>query len=339
MTEALVLAVDAHGGDFGPSVIVPAAMDALQAEPRLEVLLVGLPAALQAPVAEVPPALRSRLRVVPAGHVLDATADIRTILRTAAGSSLDLALEQVANGAAQACVSAAATGAIMALASKSLGMLPGLRRPALMSQIPITNGMVGMLDLGANLSVSARQLQQFAVMGSVACARGAELPSVGLLNVGHEETKGLPQIREAHEALRASPLNYCGFIEGHDIYSGRAEVVVCDGFTGNLVLKSSEGLAAMLAAELRTALGTDLRTRIGALLARPALEAMLERMDPGKHNGAPLLGLAGVVVKSHGRSGRFATCHALLEACREVRRDVPLQITDLLRACGLESES
>ena len=339
MAERLVLAVDAHGGDFGPSVTVPATQDALAAEPCLEVLLVGMPAALEAPLAEIPQALRARLRVLPAAHVLDAAADTRTILRTAEGSSLALALAQVADGSAQACVSAAATGAIMALASRSLGMLPGLRRPALMSQIPTTSGMVGMLDLGANLSVTARALQEFAVMGSVVCARGAELPSVGLLNVGHEETKGLPHIREAHEALRASPLNYCGFVEGHDIYTGRAEVVVCDGFTGNLVLKSSEGLAAMLAAELRSALGRDLRTRIGAMLARPALAAMLERMDPAKHNGAPLLGLAGVVVKSHGRSGRFATRQALLEACREVRRDVPLRITDLLRACGLESES
>jgi glycerol-3-phosphate acyltransferase PlsX len=339
MAEPIVLALDAHGGDFGAEVMVPAALDALVAEPRLQLLLAGIPDQLHPLLESIPADQRVRLRVVAAEHVLDPAARPVAVLRRGAGSSLSVALEQVASGAAQACVSAGATGAIMTLAAKHLGMLPGVHRPALMSSIPLADGMVGMLDLGANLGVTALQLQQFAVMGSVALAGNEGLPSVGLLNVGHEDTKGLPELREAHEALLAGPLNYQGFIEGHDIFAGKVDLVVCDGFTGNTVLKASEGLAAMLFGEIRNTLQGSWRSRLGAVLARPALAGMLERLDPAKHNGAPLLGLDGVVVKSHGRAGRYATVQALLEACREVQRRVPERITKLLLACGLEKEA
>lgn len=339
MPAPIVIALDAHGGDFGPPVTVPAALDALEAEPRLHLLLAGLPAALEPQLAAASPDLRARLEVVSAEHALDSAPRPVTVLRTGQDSSLGRALTQVAEGRAAACVSAGSTTAIMTLAMRQIGMLDGIRRPALMSRMPTARGMLAMLDLGANLSVSALQLQQFAVMGSVAGAEGERLPSVGLLNVGHEETKGLAVVREAHEALLRSTLDYRGFIEGHDIFAGRVDVAVCDGFTGNLVLKSSEGLAAMLFEELRRTLDGSWRARLGAALARPALAGMLERLDPAKHNGAPLLGLKQVVVKSHGRANRFATRQALLEACREVERRVPERIAKLLQSCGLESET
>ncbi len=276
--------------------------------------------------------MRERLEIQPADSVLPSDARPVTILRNGRGSSLWAALELVAEGRANACVSAGNTVALMTLGMKLLGTLPGIRRPALMSRIPSARGMTGMLDLGANLKVDARQLVQFAIMGAVVrSADDPAKPSIGLLNVGHEDSKGHAVVREAHERLRDSSLNYHGFIEGHDIFAGRVDVAVCDGFAGNLILKSSEGLAAMLFGELRKTLTADWRTRLGASLARPALQSMLERLDPAKHNGAPLLGLNGVLVKSHGSAERFAMRQAIVEASREADRHVPEHIEELVR--------
>jgi glycerol-3-phosphate acyltransferase PlsX len=188
-----------------------------------------------------------------------------------------------------------------------------------------------MLDLGANLTPDATQLVQFAHMGAVVCASGSARPSIGLLNVGHEESKGHSVVRDAHEQLQNSELNYQGFIEGHDLFAGKVDVAVCDGFAGNLILKSSEGLAAMLFEEIRRTLTSSTRARLGAALARPALREMLARLDPGKHNGAPLLGLSNVVIKSHGRSDRTATLQAIMEARREAKKQVPELIAESIR--------
>lgn len=251
------------------------------------------------------------------------------------------ALQIVADGRAGACVSGGGTAALMTLGVKLVGMLAGIQRPALMAHVPHPAGHTGMLDLGANLRVSARQLVQFAVMGSVTAevADGIERPRVGLLNVGHEDGKGHEVVREAHAELGNLPLNYVGFIEGNDIFSGRVDVAVCDGFAGNLVLKASEGLARMLFAELQRTLRSTAMSRLGALLARPALRRMLAPLDPSEHNGAPLLGLNRVVVKSHGGADTKAMTRAILEAGREARRGVPGKIEASIRAFQLETEA
>lgn len=327
-----ILALDAHGGDHGPSVTAGAALDALAADDRLAILLAGVPDDIQPQLDGADSGLLKRLEILPSKHALAPDASPRMALRDGPDSSLGVAMSAVAEGRAQACVSAGNTVALMTLGLKLLGRLPGIRRPALMSQIPTARGMTSMLDLGANLNVDAEQLVQFAFMGAVVRSTDdATRPSIGLLNVGHEDSKGDALVREAHELLRASPLNYTGFIEGHDIFAGQVDVAVCDGFAGNLILKSSEGLAAMLFTELRDTLQSSWRARAGALLARPALRQMLERLDPAKHNGAPLLGLNGVVVKSHGRAGRFELRQAIMEAGREAQRHVPERIAQMVR--------
>lgn len=342
-SDDILLVLDAHGGDFGPAVTLGAAHDALRADPRLRIRVAGLPEVESQlkTMAEQDADLSGRLEYLAADSIIPGDARPVGILRKGQGSSLWMAMDQVANGNAHACVSAGNTVALMTLGLKMLGTLPGIRRPALMSRIPSARGMVSMLDLGANLNVDARQLLEFAVMGSVARSEvdGASQPSIGLLNVGHEDSKGHSVVREAHEILQASALDYRGFIEGHDIFAGRVDVAVCDGFSGNLILKSSEGLAGMLFGELRRTLSVDLRTRIGAALARPALRGMLERLDPAKHNGAPLLGLKGVVVKSHGNADRFALTQAIIEAGQEVERHVPERIAAHIKHYDNEAES
>jgi len=247
-------------------------------------------------------------------------------------------MEQVAGGKASACVSAGSTAAILALGVKLLGMLPGIERPALMSRIPSASGHTSLLDLGANLNVSAYQLVQFAIMGSVACSVEGETgqPKVALLNVGHEDSKGDSVVKEAHALLKELPINYTGFIEGHDIFAGKADVAVCDGFSGNLILKSGEGLAKMFFRHLDMALHTGLIAKIGALLVKSSLKRTLARFEPSKHNGAPLLGLQGVVVKSHGHANREALGHAIREAVVEAERQVPQIIESMISDFSIE---
>jgi glycerol-3-phosphate acyltransferase PlsX len=257
----LVLALDAHGGDFGPGVTIPAALDILASQPLLEILLCGLRQELE-PLLEKHRSERTfkhcfgRLHILDASHALAPDARPVAALRRGKGSSLWLALEQVAAGKADACVSAGSTAAMLALGVKLLGMLRGIERPALMSRIPSASGHTSLLDLGANLNVSANQLVQFAIMGSVACPMEgvSGQPKVALLNVGHEDSKGDAVVKEAHGMLKELPINYTGFIEGHDIFAGKADVAVCDGFSGNLILKSGEGLAGMFFMHLEMAL-------------------------------------------------------------------------------------
>jgi glycerol-3-phosphate acyltransferase PlsX len=249
-----------------------------------------------------------------------------------------MALEQVADGRASACVSAGSTAAMLALGVKLLGMLPGIERPALMSPIPSASGHTNLLDLGATLNVSANQLVQFAIMGSVACSRNDndEAASVALLNVGHEDGKGDAVVKEAHAVLRELPINYKGFIEGHDIFAGKIDVAVCDGFSGNLILKSGEGLAEMFFQHLQTAMGQGVLARMGSLLAGRSLKRALARFEPSKHNGAPLLGLNGVVVKSHGNAGRGAMANAIRESAKESERRVPQRIEAMINDYSIE---
>lgn len=333
------LALDAFGGDHGPNVITAAAVDALKVVPGLEVILVGPPEDPGDFVSGLDASLSGRIRFVHAETALESGVGPVTAIRTGAQSSMGRCLAMLSDGEADACVSAGSTTALMALGVRTLGMLHGLRRPALMTNIPSSGGFTSMLDLGANLNVDATQLVQFAAMGAVVRAReSSEEPSVGLLNVGHEETKGHSVVREAHERLQVLPLNYHGFIEGNDIFAGRVDVAVCDGFTGNLVLKSSEGLARMLLGELKAGLGRSWRSRLGAALAGKALRDTLARFDPAQHNGAPLLGLNGVVVKSHGSADQAATLQAILEAVEEAGKHVPERIQSLITELKTDTE-
>jgi glycerol-3-phosphate acyltransferase PlsX len=341
--EKVVLALDAHGGDFGPGVTVPAALDILQTQPELEILLCGIEDELRAELKRFGSAGGSeyclqRIGIVAASHALAPDARPVAAIRRGKGSSLWLALEQVASGRANACVSAGSTAAILALGVKLLGLLPGIERPALMSRIPSASGHTSLLDLGANLHVSAYQLVQFAIMGSVACLvdRNEDMPRVALLNVGHEDSKGGSVVREAHTILKELPINYTGFIEGHDIFAGKADVAVCDGFSGNLILKSGEGLASMFFMHLEEALNSGWRAKLANLLSGVSLKRTLERFEPSKHNGAPLLGLRGVVVKSHGNADRAALRHAMLEAVAEAERGVPHLIESMVNDYSIE---
>jgi len=340
-----ILAVDAHGGDHGLAVTLPAALEALEADPAIEIAMVARKDDLDIALAGgagVPfrkAEADQRLRFQYADSALPM--DIRAVsaLRNGAGSSLCEAIRLVTEDLADGCVSGGNTGAIMALGVRQIGMIPGIERPVLMAHIPRNDGCTAALDLGANLSVTERQLVQFAVMGSLTTehVNGVEKPRVGLLNVGHEESKGHMIVQAAHSLLKDVPINYVGFVEGNDLYTGAVDVAVCDGFSGNLILKSGEGLARMAMSQLRDAFSTTLRGRMGAWFARDALRGMLARMDPSAHNGAPLLGLRAVVVKSHGHADVMAYRQAILEAAQAARKNLPQRIDSLIQQYHLEA--
>jgi len=335
------LSLDAHGGDHGLDVTVPGALDALRADPLLEIVLVGQGEAIESALSGRSNGLDSRLSVVDAPDVLAADAKPTAVLRRGRKSSLWLAMDQVAKGEADACVSGGSTAALMTAGVTLIGLLPGIARPALMAYVPNPLGHVAMLDLGANLDVDADQLVQFAIMGAVTLevADRIEKPRVALLNVGHEDSKGHTTVRAAHDKLKQLPINYVGFIEGNDLFSDKADVAVCDGFAGNLVLKSSEGLARMLTGEFRKALEASMISRLGAMLAGRSIRRTLAPLDPSAHNGAPLLGLKAVVMKSHGSANQKAMTRAILEAGREARRRVPEKIEASIRAFQTEFEA
>lgn len=325
------VALDASGGDFGPEVTIAAACDAIAVRNNLNIIITIPENELAGHSGSISEDQRSRISFEAANVVLDSDVGPVAAIRSAETSTMGRAIQLLADGQADACVSAGSTTALMALGVRTLGMLHGLKRPALMSQIPSRSGFTSLLDLGANLQVEANQLVQFAIMGVVARdVRGQLDSSVGLLNVGHEDNKGHSVLKDAHERLKQLPLNYQGFIEGNDIFSGRTDVAVCDGFTGNLILKSGEGLAGMLFSEIKKGFNSSWRSKLGAALAAPALRETLARFNPSAHNGAPLLGLNGVLVKSHGSANRAATVQAIFEACDEARRHVPGRIQELI---------
>ena len=251
-------------------------------------------------------------------------------MRNKKDSSMRVAINLVKAGEAGACVSAGNTGALMATARFVLKMLPGIERPAIASELPTIKGRTFVLDLGANVDCTAEHLLQFGIMGAmlVSALDQCDAPSVGLLNIGEEEIKGNEVVKQAAELLRHSGLNFYGNIEGDDIYKGTTDVVVCDGFVGNVALKTSEGLAKMIGTMLREEFNRNLVTKIAGLIALPVLKAFKKRVDPRRYNGATLLGLRGVVVKSHGGADRYAFEHAIRQAAREVRNDVQRRITE-----------
>jgi len=299
---------------------VPASLQFLEATADTRVILVGRPDAIEVALRRAPSALRARIAVQPATEVVGMDEPPADALRRKKDSSMRVAVNLVKDGAAQACVSAGNTGALMAIAKFVLKTLPGIDRPAIASQLPARNGEVTVLDLGANVQVSPQQLVQFAAMGSALASAvdHIERPTIGLLNVGEEEIKGNDVVKEAAELLRRSGLNFHGNVEGDDIYKGTTDVVVCDGFTGNVMLKTSEGLAHLLYEVLKAEFTRNPLTRLAALVAYPVLAAFKRRIDPRRYNGATLLGLRGVVVKSHGGTDVLGFRHAIAKAHAEV---------------------
>jgi glycerol-3-phosphate acyltransferase PlsX len=316
------------GGDYGPSVTVPAALEFLEFAPDARVVLVGQPAPLEAALAKVRPRLRDRVGVHAASEVVDMDEAPSDALRKKKDSSMRVAINLVKQGRADACVSAGNTGALMAIARFVLKTLPGIDRPAIASQLPSKSGDTLVLDLGANVNCTAAQLLQFAAMGSalVAAVDGIERPTIGLLNIGVEDIKGNDVVKQAAELLKASTLNFVGNVEGDDIYKGTTDVVVCDGFVGNVALKTSEGLAQLLYEFLKAEFARNLLTRLAAAIVYPVLMSFKRRIDPGRYNGATLVGLKGVVVKSHGGADVFAFSNALKRARIEVEHGVLARI-------------
>lgn len=305
------------GGDHGPAVTLPACRAFLQSHPHAHLLLVGLPDALQ----EVAGWADGRCTVVPATEVVAMDDPVEVALRRKKDSSMRVAITLVRDGQADAAVSAGNTGALMAIARYVLKTLDGIDRPAIATQIPnARGGATTMLDLGANVDCSAEHLLQFALMGSalVAATGGRAQPSVGLLNIGEEVIKGNDVIKRAGQLLREAAargdLNFHGNVEGNDIFKGTTDIVVCDGFVGNVALKTSEGLASMVGGFLREEFERNLYTRLVALLALPVLRAFKRRVDHRRYNGAALLGLRGLVFKSHGSADALAFEHALARA-------------------------
>jgi glycerol-3-phosphate acyltransferase PlsX len=325
-----VIAVDAMGGDHGPSVTVPASLDFLYDHPGAELLLVGLAEPLATELARHGGASRPGLSVVPATEVVGMDEDIRSAIRSKRDSSMRVAIDLVKAGRAQACVSAGNTGALMGTAKFVLKTLPGIDRPAICAVLPTRKGVVYMLDLGANADCTPEHLLQFAVMGAalVEAVEERSRPTVGLLNIGAEEIKGNEVVKKAGELLRASTLNFHGNVEGNDIFNGTTDVVVCDGFVGNVALKTSEGLAKMIGDFLKQEFSRGPLTKLAALVSLPVINAFRRRLDHRRYNGATLLGLRGIVVKSHGSADRLAFANALSRAESEVRHGLNDRIAE-----------
>lgn len=330
--KPITIALDAMGGDHGTPVVVPAAVRALERDERLRVVLVGDGARIEPclPGGKLPP--RARIHHADGQVAMDESP--AQALRTGKDSSMRIALDLVAEGEADACVSAGNTGALMAIARFVLKTLPGIDRPAIVSAVPSRRGHTHVLDLGANVDPTPEQLFQFAVMGATLVGAVHDLPRarVGLLNVGAEETKGHDLVREAARLIAASDLDYVGFVEGGGIYDGDVDVVVCDGFSGNIALKSSEGVARMIAAAIEDEFRRTAFNRMAGLLARPVLRAVARRIDPRSYNGAAFLGLRGTVVKSHGGADAYSFSNAIGEAVAEVDNNVPERIGEHLDA-------
>ena len=319
-------------GDLGAEVVVRASHQVLDRHPNLELILVGASEELQGHITRIV-GDEPRLTVVHASEVVAMSESPIDALRKKKDSSMRVAIDLVKEGRAQACVSAGNTGALMATAKYVLKMLPGIDRPAIITELPAKGGTLHMLDLGANTHCSAEHLFQFAVMGSIVTAdiTGVENPRVALLNIGAEDTKGHDTVKEAAAMLNASTMNYVGFIEGSELFSGKADVVVTDGFTGNVALKTMEGTVGLVTHYLKRAFTRNLIARLQALLSGQVLRSLTAEMDPRSYNGATLVGLNGIVIKSHGGADSYAFQHAIETAVVEVQNQVPRQIGNLLQ--------
>jgi glycerol-3-phosphate acyltransferase PlsX len=326
----VTIAIDAMGGDHGPHVTVRAALDVLHRDQGINIILVGLEDVLAAELRVHKATTDNRLRIHHASEVVTMEDPLTVALRGKKNSSMRVTAELVKRGEADAGVSAGNTGALMAVSRFVLKTLPGIDRPAIATTLPCRGGRTYVLDLGANVDCSADHLLQFAIMGAslAGVAEHKDAPSVGLLNIGEEDIKGNEVVKQAGELLKVSGLNFHGNIEGDDIYRGTVDVVVCDGFVGNVALKASEGLAKLIADELRGAFRKNILTRLAGLVALPVIRAFKRKMDPRAYNGASLLGLNGIIIKSHGSADVFGFSQAILRAVEEVRGGLLRRIAD-----------
>ena len=328
-SDLVTVAVDCMGGDHGPRVTVPAALEFQSRHPDVALILVGRPESVQPELDARRVPTGQRLRVQAASEVVGMDEPVAQAMRLKKDSSMRVAINLVKAGQANACVSAGNTGALMAISRFVLKTIPGVERPAIATVLPnMKGGFTYVLDLGANVDCTPEQLMQFGVMGAmlVSAVEQKERPSVGLLNIGVEDIKGNDTVKQAAELLKASGLNFYGNVEGDDIYKGTTDVVVCDGFVGNAVLKASEGVAHMIVGFLRQEFTRNPYRLLVAALASPVRKALKARMDPGRYNGASLVGLKGIVIKSHGGADALSFAHALENALSEIRNDVPQRI-------------
>lgn len=325
IADKITLAVDTMSGDQGPEICVAATRAAVAENPSISAILVGRHAALEPLLGSPHP----RIRIVDAPDVVEMNERPAHALRQKKASSMAVALRLVRNGDADACVSAGNTGALMMMGRSILKTYPGIERPAIVKLIPSLHSRCYVLDLGANVDTSAEHLFQFALMGSLMAAAidGKAAPRVALLNVGEEEVKGSEQVRlAAHMLAECEALNYIGYVEGNDLFHDVADVIVCDGFVGNIALKTGEGVAQMVMEIIEQSIQRTWWTKLLGTLTRPFVDSLLRQIDPRRHNGASFLGLQGVVVKSHGNAGERAFRAALRQAAAEVRMRVPQKI-------------
>ncbi|MEP1703343.1 MAG: phosphate acyltransferase PlsX [Marinobacter sp.] len=325
----VTIAIDAMSGDRGADVVASAALAAVKENEALSLVLVGIRSELEALLHPG----HSRIRIVEAADVVRMNERPSHALRHKRNSSMAVALGLVRDGVAQGCVSAGNTGALMAFGRSVIRMYPGIERPAIAKLIPSLRGRCHVLDLGPNVDSTAENLYQYALMGSLMASAICNQPEprVALLNVGEEEIKGNEQVRLAsHMLAQCDTINYIGYIEGSDLFRDVADVVVCDGFVGNIALKTGEGVAGLLIELLEQAFTRTFYGKCVGVLARPIIGRLLRLMDPSRHNGASLLGLQGVVIKSHGNANERAMLAAIRQAVREVELEVPSRINDRL---------
>lgn len=329
------------GGDFGPSEIVPAALFSLKKHNNLNLILVGKEEVVLDELKKHNATRHERIKLVHAPEVVEMHESPSQALRNKKESSMRIAIEHVRDGYATACVSAGNTGALMATSRFVLKMLPGMDRPAICTTLPGKNGHTHVLDLGANVDSSSEQLFQFAIMGAqlTSAVENKENPTIALLNVGEEDIKGNDRVKQASALLAESHLNYVGFVEGNDLYTGDVDVIVCDGFVGNIALKASEGLAEFLRYHATKQFKSNIYSRFAALIAMPVLKALKRKIDPRSYNGASLLGLRGIVIKSHGGADRVSFATAIEEAIIEVEKNVPERINAKLEQLLIDRQS
>jgi glycerol-3-phosphate acyltransferase PlsX len=320
------------GGDHGPDVIIPAAVSALKRHPNVKLILVGDENVLKAKLQTHQLENETRIEIYHASQQVAMDESPSAALRGKKDSSMRVAINLVKEGTAAACVSAGNTGALMATAKFVLKTLRGIDRPAIISALPTTKGHTYVLDLGGNVDSSAEQLVQFAIMGSVLAEsiEGRKNPSIGLLNIGSEDIKGNEQVKKAASLLNETDLNYTGFVEGDGLYQGEVDVVVCDGFVGNIALKSSEGVVHMMKHFLRQSFTRNMFTKLIGLIASPVLKHFSNQLDPRAYNGANFIGLNGIVIKSHGGADEVGFANAIHIAILEAELDVPKNISQHL---------
>ena len=332
MSSDLTIALDVMGGDFGPSEIIPAALFSLKKYEKLNLILVGVEDALQGELKKYNLSNNERITISHAPEIVEMDESPSQALRNKKESSMRIAIELVRDGHAKACVSSGNTGALMATAKFVLKMLPGIDRPAICTTLPGKDGYTHVLDLGANIDSSSEQLFQFAIMGAqlTRAIKNKSNPTIALLNIGEEDIKGNDRVKQAATLLEESNLNYVGYVEGNNLYSGNYDVIVCDGFVGNVAIKTSEGVADFLQYHVKKAFKNNIYSKLTALIAMPVLKSIEQKIDPKRYNGASLLGLRGIVIKSHGRAERVSFATATDEAVIEVKNNIPERISQQL---------